>query len=660
MVQCLEKLKARTFERAESDPLKAQLRYRWACWPLLLLLGGTHLTFAEAVFPGLDWGRETNVLSPETVRGVDALLHTLDTTALMVVKDGRVVYEYGDVTRLSYLASTRKSVLSMLYGRYVAEGKIRLEATLKDLEMSDVGGLLPIEERAKVIDLITARSGVYHPAAYPGDLLSIAPKRGSKEPGTYWLYSNWDFDAAGAVFERMTGKNIFDALRDDLAIPIGMQDFDRKRQQKSGDLTRSQYPAYVMVLSTRDMARLGYLMLRQGKWCDRQIIPAEWVSRSTSVRTPLEEMQPAEARAGPCGYGYLWWVWDGPFATGPYRGAYSACGSYGQYITVLPALNVVVAHKTWPTGNVNQSQYLRLLDLLTGKQPASTAELSLWERAPGLYDSYVGQYRISRGLTLGTQVILELLKGNKPATGIMVAAACLIASLLLRKTSWRKRCLIITSTVAVVGLFFCLVALALSHLVKPAPSLLSIGREGSQLLVTASRQEKSRQTEFKIKLQPMSERSFLINGTGLPGIFYRDGHGKVSGLMAKIDGKHKVAYEKFSDEPPANRPVQKSRVPIKLDSRVYDSYAGQYAFASGADLLGENSLTIKRDGDALICQVAGRFSEEIFPESETTFFNTMENGELTFVKNDRGEVTGVIADEDGETKTGKKVDTAKN
>ena len=225
---------------------------------------------AEPVFPGVDWEYKTNGFSPEIVREADAYVHTLDTTALMVVKNGRVAYQYGDVKRLSYLASARKSVLSMLYGSYVATGKIHLNATLKDLGMSDVGGLLPIEERAKVIDLITARSGVYHPAANAGDLLLIAPKRGSKEPGTYWLYSNWDFNAAGAVFERMTGKNIYDALRDDLANPIGMQDFDRERQQKSGDVTRSQYAAYHLVLSTRDMARLGLLMLRQGQWRDRR------------------------------------------------------------------------------------------------------------------------------------------------------------------------------------------------------------------------------------------------------------------------------------------------------------------------------------------------------------------------------------------------------
>jgi CubicO group peptidase (beta-lactamase class C family) len=185
----------------------------------------------EPIFPSANWERQTNSLSPETVQGVEALMHTRDTTGLMVVKRGRVIYEYGDVKKLSYLASVRKSVLSMLYGPYVANGKIRLDATLKELGMSDVGGLLPIEERAKVIDLITARSGVYHPVD-EGDDPSKTPKRGSKEPGTYWFYNNWDFNAAGAVFERMSDKNIYDALRDDLAIPIGMQDFDPTRQQK--------------------------------------------------------------------------------------------------------------------------------------------------------------------------------------------------------------------------------------------------------------------------------------------------------------------------------------------------------------------------------------------------------------------------------------------
>jgi CubicO group peptidase (beta-lactamase class C family) len=307
-------------------------------------------------------------------------VRSLDTSAIVIIKGGRVAYEYGDTKQLSYLASARKSVLSMLYGKYVANGTIKLNKTLSDLGMSDVGGLLPIEEKATVKDLISARSGVYHLASNPGDLLGIAPKRGTVEPGTNWLYSNWDFNAAGAAFERMTGKDLRDALRDDVAVPIGMQDFQRKRQQKLGDLKRSQYPAYHMWFSTRDMARLGYLMLRNGKWKNRQVIPAEWVRESTTALTPLAEMKPDIRQKGPLGYGYMWWVWDGPFNSGPYKGAYSAMGAFGQYITVLPALDIVVAHKTLPVNrNVSQTELLELLDRVVGKKPASEDVLPiLW------------------------------------------------------------------------------------------------------------------------------------------------------------------------------------------------------------------------------------------------------------------------------------------
>ena len=121
-----------------------------------------------SIFPGANWERDTTGLPPKVIGEVDTFVRTLDTTGLLVVKGGKVAYEYGDVSEVSYLASARKSVLSMLYGPYVANGTIRLDATLKDLGMSDVGGLLPIEQRAKVLDLITARSGVYHPASNGG------------------------------------------------------------------------------------------------------------------------------------------------------------------------------------------------------------------------------------------------------------------------------------------------------------------------------------------------------------------------------------------------------------------------------------------------------------------------------------------------------------
>jgi len=92
-------------------------------------------------------------------------------------------------------------------------------------------------------------------------------------------------------------------MRDDLAIPIRMQDFDRSRQQKQGDLKASKYPAYHLWLSTRDMARIAYLMLRHGRWSGKQVVPEAWVAESTSVLTKYTELNPERVRTGPWGYG---------------------------------------------------------------------------------------------------------------------------------------------------------------------------------------------------------------------------------------------------------------------------------------------------------------------------------------------------------------------
>jgi CubicO group peptidase (beta-lactamase class C family) len=256
------------------------------------------------------------------------------------------VFSYGDIEELSYVASVRKSILSMLYGYWVANGTIRLGTTIGELGMDDIGGLLPIEKQATIEHLITARSGVYHPASYSGDDLSRAPERGSQQPGTYMLYSNWDFNAAGAVFEMLTGRDIYDELQAQLAIPLQFEDWDRSIQQKAGNLTVSQYPAYPIWISTRDMARIGLLMLHEGEWAGAQVIPRDWARRIVSVVTPLEEMNPLSRRDGYLGYGYMWWLFDGPRAVGPFAGAYTARGAWGQWITVFPALDLVIAHKT--------------------------------------------------------------------------------------------------------------------------------------------------------------------------------------------------------------------------------------------------------------------------------------------------------------------------
>lgn len=83
-------------------------------------------------------------------------------------------------------------------------------------------------------------------------------------------------------------------------------------------------------------------------------MPTEWCRHITTLVTPFERINPAglslRSRFDRWGYGTMWWVWEEPLAsggatTGPLQGAYTAWGAGGQYITVLPALDMVIAHK---------------------------------------------------------------------------------------------------------------------------------------------------------------------------------------------------------------------------------------------------------------------------------------------------------------------------
>ena len=115
------------------------------------------------------------------------------------------------------------------------------------------------------------------------------------------------------------------------------------------------------------MARLGYVMLREGNWKGTQVVPRAWVKESTSPLTRVHEMNPERRRNGPWGYGYLWWSFDWPPLGEHYQGAYTGLGAVGQHILVMPKLDLVVAHKTSPgqeRGQVSHGQFLEVVDLL--------------------------------------------------------------------------------------------------------------------------------------------------------------------------------------------------------------------------------------------------------------------------------------------------------
>ena len=334
----------------------------------------------NVIFPGAAWARaqspEAAGFSSAKLEALRPRLKRLATTGMVVIAGGEIVFDYGDISEVSYIASVRKSVLAMLFGRQVENGTIRLDKTLREMKITDRGGLSDQELEATIADLLAARSGVYHPASNAGDSLADAPPRGSQRHGTYFLYSNWDFNALGTIYEQETGRDLYDALEAEIARPIGMQDFHRELHQKSGDLSRSVHPAYHMHFSTRDMARIGYLMLHEGRWANVQLVPGAWTKRIVTPVTRSTGMNPSGFRGGPFGYGLLWWVFDGPSSAGAFDGAYTGIGAGGQYITVLPKLDLVVAHKVkipGATGSVSAGTYLEILAQVVAASTAATS-----------------------------------------------------------------------------------------------------------------------------------------------------------------------------------------------------------------------------------------------------------------------------------------------
>jgi len=291
----------------------------------------------------------------EQLRG---LAEEADASAVMIVTGGEIVFSYGPTDRPMFLASVRKSVLSALIGIAVEEGVLELDDTVVRWGIDDDPPLMESEREATLRDLISSRSGVYLPtAAESPRMRDNRPARGSRDPGSFWFYNNWDFNVAGAIFERATRKSVFLAFQHFIAEPLCMQDFDAyEHTWYLYTDAAPRYPAYHMALSARDLARFGMLYLQDGVWAGERILPEGWIAESTA---PISATQEEPELAS--GYGYMWWV-TADVPTGKsgqmLAGSYTAMGSGGQRMTVLPAIDtVILARADTKPGGIGASAF---------------------------------------------------------------------------------------------------------------------------------------------------------------------------------------------------------------------------------------------------------------------------------------------------------------
>jgi CubicO group peptidase (beta-lactamase class C family) len=155
-----------------------------------------------------------------------------------------------------------------------------------------------------------------------------------QDPGTYWEYNNAAIQTLERVLEVATAQDVGDYATARLFGPIGMT-ATYGRDGAGNPLTYQGVSS-----SCRDLARFGYLFLRDGRWAGGvQVVPEAWVAASTVPSTALNSA-----------YGYMWWLnqdghyvlpttllrqeGDGQLVPGAPDHLFSAVGASGQLVIV--------------------------------------------------------------------------------------------------------------------------------------------------------------------------------------------------------------------------------------------------------------------------------------------------------------------------------------
>ncbi|MBL4854425.1 MAG: serine hydrolase [Robiginitomaculum sp.] len=278
---------------------------------------------------------------------IEDILKETKTTALIVVKDGTIVFEdyyLGtdvDDKRISW--SISKSFISSLVGIAVQDGDIKnIDDQVTDYVPALKGS---VYEGATLRNVLHMASGAEFNEDYldknsdinkmgralamGGSLDDFAAnvKTRAREPGDARQYCSIDTHVISMVLRAATGQTIQDYFVENLWSKIGAG--ADAWYTTDGDGTA--FALGGLNMRTRDYALFGELMRNNGFRGNVEIIPAAWVAESTA------DSAPSDAEGNPLGYGYQWWT--------PERadGEFFAIGIYGQYVYINPKAGIVIA-----------------------------------------------------------------------------------------------------------------------------------------------------------------------------------------------------------------------------------------------------------------------------------------------------------------------------
>lgn len=164
----------------------------------------------------------------------------------------------------------------------------------------------------------------------------ILSRKMTAYPGDYFEYSTGNTHLLAALLEHVTGKSLYEYADEQIFKKIGITSaYCDVSPEGVGDGGNGFH------MTAYDMARFGLLFLNKGKWEGQQIVPEKWVEESTS----LQSRRPKTGSR----YGYQWWLRD--YGKAGYRG-YNAQGFGGQYIFVVPPLNLIVVFTSSRKGSI--------------------------------------------------------------------------------------------------------------------------------------------------------------------------------------------------------------------------------------------------------------------------------------------------------------------
>ena len=309
-------------------------------------------------WPAAEW----RTAEPEQL-GLDgarlrALVQRLESNAipalhsLIIVRHGYVaVEEYfngSTASQVHTMQSVSKSVTSLVTGIAIAEGKLSTSTRIFDL-LPQYDSLIRGDERKRQVTighLLEMRSGInFYENPYAGspherlntsrgDWAAIAlGEPMNAAPGQLWQYNSGGVIALPRAMQQATGARFYDYARQKLFNPLGItgqfwyiSPYDSLPHTGGG-----------LNMRAADLARIGYLVLRQGMWNGSQVVPSSWIVESTRGHA-----RPSWGLAGyTTDYGYLWWRI--PVGQGaPADTLITASGNMNQWLFVLPRLDLVV------------------------------------------------------------------------------------------------------------------------------------------------------------------------------------------------------------------------------------------------------------------------------------------------------------------------------